>query len=240
MAMVWQWAARGKHPAAKDYFQLGSQVPMVEAFYGWFESGFQGLAATRQPAEKLCSWRFWAKGPNKDVLVCGLGKDSSDSVGRPFPMVIIGTGGLPDWRNQWDLLPLACEGPWTHMEYLAAKPFSDLAELEAEIAHIKPPSKEWQELNAIRNAAKSRSALSGYDAMGEQADDGLVIVTLDEQLQTDVAAATSLLHGWLRQQRPEVPTAVFIGGNSRWSAMAVFRRALAPRDFASLWCREAA
>ena len=66
----------------------------------------------------ICSWRFWAKGANKKALVCGVARDSSDSVGRPYPLLVVGTGPLADWEDEWELLPAACENTWNQMDVM--------------------------------------------------------------------------------------------------------------------------
>jgi len=48
----WQWAAFGKHPAAKDYFQLGENTPFFEGLFTWIEDGYQ-LLTTKEPAVSL-------------------------------------------------------------------------------------------------------------------------------------------------------------------------------------------
>jgi type VI secretion system protein VasJ len=94
----------GKHPTVMDYFQLGSSAPLVNAFAVWAENGYQKLVAKNRKRTAFCSWRFWAKGMRKGYIACGLGRDSSDSAGRPYPLMIMGIGTLAGWEENWDLL----------------------------------------------------------------------------------------------------------------------------------------
>jgi type VI secretion system protein VasJ len=90
----WEWSATGKHPAALDYFQLGSKAPLVNAFAGWIEDGYQKLLTRKRTGSTFCSWRFWAKGIRKGYIACGVGCNSSDSAGRPYPLMVMGIGRL--------------------------------------------------------------------------------------------------------------------------------------------------
>lgn len=92
----WQWVICGKHPGLKDYFQLGPNLPMVAALADWIEKGYRGVAGARTLASNLLSWRFWAAGPDRNTLLCGILRDSSDSVGRPYPLLVAGSGPLPN------------------------------------------------------------------------------------------------------------------------------------------------
>ena len=139
----WQWAAFGKHPTAKDYFRLGEETPFVEGLFGWVENGYQLLTARENGSPDFCSWRFWAREAGKNTLVCGVLRVSSDSLGRPYPLVIMGSGTLKNWQENWDLIPLAAERTWRQIEYLAANLFTDFKKLEDEIRTIRPPEADW-------------------------------------------------------------------------------------------------
>src|SRR5512145_774650 len=104
----WMWAAYGKHPAIKDYFRVGQDFPLLRVFVSWVENGYKQFTPERDTAMQN-SWHFWARGAASDSIVCGLVKDSSDGIGRNYPLLIIGTGPLREWAENWDLLPLACE-----------------------------------------------------------------------------------------------------------------------------------
>ena len=52
----WQWAAYGKHPAARDYFKVGQGFPLVDSFSGWVENGYQ--ASIMAPTEILAEQHY--------------------------------------------------------------------------------------------------------------------------------------------------------------------------------------
>ena len=100
---TWNWIGSGKHPAAGDYFKVGQFTPVLDAVAGWLENGFGRWIEARKEASgspySQNSWRFWIRGPKTDCLVVGVVKDSSDSLGRPFPLLIAGAGLLLLWNH---------------------------------------------------------------------------------------------------------------------------------------------
>ena len=235
---------------AGDYFKVGSNAPMIEAFSSWVEKGYQILSSKKQPPGGLCSWRFWARGPKGNTLVCGLGRDSSDSVGRPYPLLIAGTGPVAGWVDEWDMLPFACEKTWRQMESLSARRFVDFEQFEDEVQIIRPPIAEWAALRSENwSPGGSSSATNGDLLQGDRVDMESRVTDLSEnkeffvsldrgptdRSQTDPQALTGSWHSLLKNSNGEAPNAVFMGGTSRGTYLAVFRRALAPADFVLLW-----
>ena len=90
------------------------------------------------------------KGPRKGFLACGLLRDSSDSLGRPYPLLIIGSGSLQGWEERWDLLPLACERSWEQMESIATGTFLDFEHLQEEVRRIEPPRPQWSGFSEVQ------------------------------------------------------------------------------------------
>ena len=115
----WEWGAYGKHPVARDYFSTCNDIPILKAFSSWVEKGYQSLETGKNP-EPWNTFRFWIKGPKKD-LIMGILRDSSDSIGRVFPLLIIGTGALKNWEKNWERIPSICEKSWARTEYIACK-----------------------------------------------------------------------------------------------------------------------
>ena len=94
----------------------------------------------------MCSWRFWAQVPGKkDNIVCGVVRQSSDKIGRPYPLIIVGTGVLGSCWKKWDLLPSGLDNLWQRMETLAAGRAADVRFFEDELKCIPSPSETWQE-----------------------------------------------------------------------------------------------
>lgn len=242
----WQWAAFGKHPTAKDYFRLGEETPFVEGLFGWVEKGYQLLTTKENATPDFCSWRFWVREAARNSLVCGVVRVSSDSLGRPYPLVIMGSGPLQNWLENWDLLPFAGERTWRQMEYLGANLFSDLKKLETEIHTIRPPDSNWAEHGEKRTSLnRVGSQLDPYASFLDirelkklaagQADKPEVFISLDRGPCDDKILHVSLWHLLARESTKTMPNAMFMGGTLDTAYLAVIKRPLKPADFIQLW-----
>ncbi|HHO75383.1 MAG TPA: DUF2094 domain-containing protein [Deltaproteobacteria bacterium] len=222
----WVWGAKGKHPVAKDYIAIGDQTPLLMAFSDWMESGY---AKTDHIDSALFSWRFWAKGVNKNDLVCGLIRDSHDSFGRPYPFLVMGTGPLPGWEDRWELLPYILENAWTRLEYFSTKKTTDYSALERELQWIPHP---------VLNEDKEIPS-----GLGSSAVDILQNILPSKELLIDITAPDSpdpadtiaLWHRSLKTSSSRTPNAVFIGGTAQKTLLAVYERSLLAGDFIRLW-----
>ena len=185
-------------------------------------------------------------GSGKETLVCGLVKDSIDRVGRPYPLLIVGTGPLKGWQDRWDLLPFACERSWNQIESLSIRTFQDLKELEEEIRKIRAPSPEWSEYEAVRKDLEQsglswESGISSWEppdyrtleaGLREQKE---IMVYLNEKHPHDQFTLTSLYHSAFKARYQVLPNAVFMGGTLDTTYLAVFQRPLTSADFVKLW-----
>lgn len=240
----WNWAAWGKHPVVRDYFRVGSDNPLLKAFFDWVETGHSMLCPKRDHSSNCYSWRFWARGSEKNNIVCGVVRDSGDSLGRSYPLLIIGTGPLQKWDDHWDVLPLACEKAWSHLEYLITKRFLDFKHMEDGVRIIKPPSSNWSEFTNQRDSrfkCFSNHKLFHQDpeVIKKRADSltkkTQCFVPLDRVLFNDPITLACLWHFSLKSRLRKIPNAVFLGGVPDDSYLAVFKRPLVPADFVRLW-----
>ncbi len=241
-APAWKWAAFGKHPVAGDYFYAGTDDPFFQAFSGWVENGFNQVSAGRKNATDLYSWRFWTKGYQKDTLLCGVGRDSFDTIGRPYPLVIMGAGTLVGWQQHLALLPFALEKSWIQMEYMATKRYMDFSQLENNIKRIPIPESKWP---ALQNDQQQRwhtwyrSDKPIEEAIGkklaENADTPECLVAMDSHSCRDAITAAGLWHSRVAEQDGIAPNAAFLGGIQDKTYVAFFRRPLIVPDFVRLW-----
>lgn len=246
----WRWGASGKHPVSADFFRTGRDFPLLKGFSDWVGNGYQYLARKNRPLVRLHSWRFWVRGGARDLLVCGLVRDSSDSLGRPYPLLIMGSGPLRDWEQRWDLLPLACERTWDRMEYLAAQRAREFRSFEEDITRIKPPAPDWGEFSAKGEELGSSLADAGGSEAGSAgalrslsealAAGGETLLAVDGAGVADQMALMTLWHSRLRTMGKEAPSAAFMGGTLEKSCLAFFRRPLMAEDFGRLWTVEGA
>ena len=231
----WSWAAYGKHTAAKDFFRVGQDSPVMRSFSNWVEEGYRNLVPNGKNNLNPISWRFWAKGAVKETLICGLIKDSSDSIGRQYPLLIIGSGLLKNWEEQWDILPFACEKTWNQIEYISAQRFSDLKKLESEIQGIRQPCSGWSELKAKSEEAISNNPEKFPDTQVFLSGESESFIPLDQKDCHDQGTLISCWHHLFMSHDKTVPIVTFMGGTFEKGFLAFFKRPLATADFIRLW-----
>ena len=243
---IWNWAACGKHPVARDYFRLNLNTSLLIAFENWIEKGFLALSNRQISIRYMYSWRFWAKGIKKGNLICGVAKDSSDTIGRPYPLVIMGDGTLDGWEEHWDLLPHAFETTWEQIEYISSRRFENLKGLEHEVYAIKPPKPDWMEWKSQnRNQGKRQSLPNALTISKDNDEIKVKAVCLDKKTEClvplDIQAGgdpLDIANHWsslLKLHSAEVPNAIFLGGVPEKRFLAVFNRSLNADDFVRLW-----
>jgi type VI secretion system protein VasJ len=245
----WKWTACGKHPSAGDYFKIGNDDLMIQKFTGWIEDGYRKLLLTNPRRTWLYSWRFWVKGFRKNAIVCGICRDSSDRMGRPYPLIIIGNGKVPGWEDHWDLLPLIFENIWSQIEYLASRRLTDVSQIEKEIRRIKLQKPDWTEMSDERmytNEFAQESEKDGASQCKNKVDQGADTLLLRHELwvalSSDKGADPFMLaRVWNRALKARlnfVPTTVFMGGIPEKSFLAIFKRSLTKNDFVKLWSKD--
>jgi len=239
----WRWAASGKHPLGKDYFRFDVSSPLQSAFASWVDQGFSSLPEDPDIRRAICFWRFWAKGAKKGELACGLLKASSDGIGRPYPLLIIGTGYRNGWEKHWEHLPRVLENLWQHMEYIAARRFKHLHELAEAVRQMRPPGDIRPEetdrhpLDPGKRSLADISASAGsmsYDAACLKAEQ-VVWVPLDDQSHMAPSVMPVIWGAHLKEHGLDAPRAFFIGGPPGKAFLVIFFRSLQPQDFVQFW-----
>ena len=240
----WRWVACGKHPSVKDFFSIGLDFQLAGIFSDWIKRGYPALAERKPFVQGLRSWRFWARGAQKNDIVCGLLRDSYDSLGRPYPLLIIGTGPLPSWEDQWDILPLVCEKTWRQAEYFSTNKFSDLKTLENEILKTRPPVPEWPDLqNTSDKLAELTTMPETFTPILAQLNNQTVneslnvvgSIAIDSEAAYDSFTLILYVNSILKNRLRAAPNAIFIGGTFEQSYLVFFRRPMKSADFMTLW-----
>ncbi len=240
----WIWHASGKHPAAKDFVEIGPQDPLLQAFAGWVAGGFRQWSSQNKRKTAQNSWRFWTQAAHKQHIICGVSRDSSDSFGRSFPLVIVGSGHLSKWQAHWELLPLVLDRTWQQMEYLATKRLLDFSQLDDEVRMLAPPTDNWSEVNPDGGQDTNRNPGSGdsvspkaqlQNIISDRSDPQVGIVPLTNDSQYDQPAQLAMLLATLKKRSKQPPNPVFMGGIPDKSYMVVLNRSLNAGDFIRLW-----
>lgn len=241
----WHWAAYGKHPVAKDFFRVGHNLSLFKGLSDWVQNGYTKLIKLNSFSKINSSWRFWMRGGRKGSLVCGLIKDSSDGLGRPYPLLIMGYGDLGSWENQWDLLPFAFEQTWSQMEYISVKNYNDISKFEVEIQNVRTPIPGWPEFKAKRDdslkliISSNDNGLSNYiNDMKNQAlnlsKKTECFICLDDKTSLDKSILLSFWCFHLKLHIKTMPNIMFVGGSLEKSYMALFNRPLILADYVCL------
>ena len=245
-SLNWRFIAVGKHPVAKDFLKLGESIPLVNDLSAMLKTAYSTLTSRSNSAPGFSSWRFWSKGSGKDSLICGIVRDSSDKMGRPYPFLIIGSGQLKDWELQWDLLPFACENTWCQFEYLSTQNFDHVKKLEEELAGIRPPTAQWSEhsdrrkcLNQIGSPLDPFASFLDLRKLTEQvaglSDQKEYFVSLDRGPCHDKILPVSLWHHLFKGTLKTVPQTVFLGGTLDKAFLVAYSRTLKAEDAVQLW-----
>jgi type VI secretion system protein VasJ len=217
----------------------------MKSFSDWVEKGYEMLLSKKDIGKEHFSWCFWAKGSSKEVLICGLVRDSSDSLGRPYPLFVVGIGPLKGWEDHWDLLPFACEKTWNQIEYLSAQMFNDISKFEVEIQNVRPPAPEWSEFKAKRENSLKFVISSDDNNLSQYIRDVKnravrlskkieCFICLDDRPLLDKSILISYWYLHLKLHIKTIPNIIFMGGSLEKSYMALFKRPLAPADFVDL------
>lgn len=226
----WQWTLFGKHPVASDFFRLGEEAPLLKGFADWVEKGYQAFVSKKKASQGLHAYQFWARGSQKESIACGVVRDSSDRVGRPYPLLIMGTGLLNGWEDHWDLLPFACEKTWNQIEYLSAFTVNDLKKLELEVHQIRPPHPGWSDFEMKRGDLKETESQIPFSP-----DQSEFLIDLKMNSNHDHLSQVCHYHSLIRSQVKTAPNAIFIGGTLERTCLLLFRRPLQSSDFVQLW-----
>jgi len=239
----WAWAAFGKHPSARDYFQINTQLPLAQAFSQWVENGF-GRLPENVRRNGVYSWRFWSRGLKKGTLVCGLGKSSGDGVGRPYPLVLLGEGQLDHWEKNWNLLPFVLSSAWDKLEYAASRRLEGLGQLEADLQRMENPTPVWKEtLRSISPDTNDQTAEPIHKLVMAQiqtkartlATEQKLAIPLDHLSHGDSLQMAGAWHQALKDHLPGTPSTVFMGGSLEKAFLMLFLRPLMADDFIELW-----
>ena len=241
----WRFAAFGKHPGAKDYIRLGSTTPMLTGIADWVDKGYAGIEGKKKGMADAASWRFWSRGFGAGALVCGVVRDSVDRLGRPYPLLVLGTGSLRDWEGHWDLLPYACLPVWQRIEYLGAQRYEEIGRFESAIRGLHPPVPKWADFSGRRDqdvgAHEVPPGTAGPEAASDKQGDAAVPGNASRFIRLDVGTGRDPFPeavGWqarLHGHDAEAPNAVFFGGTLSKAYLGVFRKRLSTTDFVRIW-----
>jgi type VI secretion system protein VasJ len=235
----WHWGVCGKHPVARDYFKISKPLPAFDALENWVQRGYAEVLKRPGHDAAVCSWRFWAKGVKKE-LITGIVKDSCDTMGRPFPLLILGTGFLDGWERCWECLPVFFEKLWESLEYLTARRLNGLHDLENAILSIKMPENDPERFLVIKDTLNRIPPVSAAENTMQQPFDAILkekmaILHMDERAGAVYSSRAGAWSALSKTYAEAAPNAVFVGGTEKKHYLALFRRPINTADFVRLW-----
>ncbi len=215
----------------EDFVWAGTQTPLFQRFTKWVDNGFSRLNADSTLRSRHCSWRFWTRGMDHQV-VCGLIRNSSDIHGRSFPLLYIGAGELKEWVNNCSMLPFAFESIWKSFEYIASARFDTIGQLNNSLQLLHQPLPEWRKYQQriydaanLAKTARCEEAIAGRKRL----------MTIDCQQPENLPYDWQFCKSVMSQNDDQAPTAVFIGEVNQSVAVAIISNTLIPDDFVWLW-----
>ena len=243
----WKWAAFGKHPFGGDFLKAGDITPLLKSFSQWVDKGHSGLSR-REKSDLSFSWRFWAKGPNKE-LICGIIQSSVDKYGRQYPLLIIGSGLRQSLNKNWHLIPYACEKSWEQLERFQRNEFKNIKELKRELKKSTAPADNLQELVEISDAFRNvkiedsekgsnsdfMNKMNNIEALA-RVSSFTVHIDIGEKDRALVPASKLLL--LLKTRSGVEPDVVFLGESDDEKRLFCLKRSLTIDDFRKLCGRE--
>lgn len=233
----WCWTAVGKHPAAADYIRLGGSSSLMDAVADWAAKGYNELLRINGRPQGSHSWRFWLRGVKKGGLICGLGLDSSDRIGRPYPLMIVGEGTQKGWEKNWTTLPDQLNRTWKQLEYIASRRYEDAGAMEEEILGLPPPLTESAN-HAVSGGPKDAQIdveSKVHQCRRQLQSAGIGLMSLQSLGSTDADQAILQYHQHLVDCCHDIPRGVFIGGTPQQTHICVIDHPLATTDFIQLW-----
>jgi len=234
---TWCWAAVGKHPVAADYIRLGNSTSLLDAVADWVAKGYDELLRINGRPQDSHSWRFWLRGVKKDTLICGLFRDSSDRIGRPYPLMLMGDGPLKGWEKNWLMLPEQLNRSWKNLEYIASHRYDDAQDMEEEIRVMNPPQVVAWEGQVSLSDDHANTAIDGQVQLcrKQMLSTGFGLISLNSLRGMDSDRAIGQCHEQLNGCCKDIPRGVFIGGTPQHTYICAIEHPLATADFVRLW-----
>jgi type VI secretion system protein VasJ len=129
-------SAYGKHPAFDDYFSVNMEPPLANALSSWIESGIKS-GGTAGNKKEIRSFRFWVLGIKKEELIVGVVRDSSDRLGRIYPLLIIGKTRLKNRDREWPKIFSGFDPVFRAFEAMTAARYTAFNEFENSLLKVQ-------------------------------------------------------------------------------------------------------
>ena len=224
-----EFSAHGKHPAFNDYFSLNIDSPLASALSSWVEKGAK-LEENHNKNKMVRSFRFWVRGIKKEEFVLGIIRDSSDRLGRYYPLLIMGKGFVKDWDKRWNYIFSGYETVFRAFEDMTASRYDSFKEFETRLTRIN--FLETSSANDDERFRLSEIMLAWFRKDLEKGVLALPVATL--MGNADSYPRDREERGFFKK-KSEVPGAVFLGGLPENPVLSIYARPLNADDFSRLF-----
>jgi hypothetical protein len=111
---------------------------MAQALRQWLDKSFAASAsAMKEQGFSGTCWRFLIRGRGSKDMAFGLIKESSDAIGRPYPLLLVMEGALEGMSGEIVQVLKRLEPAWLAMEQVAAGSYKSGQELARAIEGLK-------------------------------------------------------------------------------------------------------
>lgn len=223
-------AVCGKHPAFSDYIRVNSTLPLANALASWVDAGMKSGGVDLKNARGIHSYRFWTRSSHKQTLIVGIVKDSSDSLGRIYPLLITGQVLMKDMHRKWRAIFDRFEQVFRSFEEMTTARYDSFKEFETALSDVRFPDTDHETFCAL--SAFSDCLAAWCLTNGDNENLILPMPVFLEKYQSHAVNNPDQRSGgaWT-----EPPKAVFIGGLPEKPITAIYQRPLRTGDFCRLF-----
>ncbi len=223
-----QISAYGKHPAFDDYFSMNIDSPLAKALSSWVERGAE-QGKDRTENKKPRSFRFWIRGIKKEDLVLGIVRDSSDSLGRYYPLLILALAQMKNRDRLWHRIFSDFSFVFREFENKIAARYDTFKDFEMTLSQQIFLQADLKKRESTGLSTRIRT---WFDKEKYRESMVLPIATLTKAYAGQASGGGK--PGFFKR-KTELPSAVFIGGLTDNPCVAFFNRPLQAQDFFHLF-----
>jgi type VI secretion system ImpM family protein len=223
-------AACGKHPAFSDYIQVNTNLPLVNALASWVDAGMRSGGMESKKNRGIHSFRFWTMGVHKQSLIVGIIKDSSDSLGRIYPLLIMGQAYIKDKNCSWHSVFDRFGQVFRDFEEMSAARYDRFNEFKKALSDVRFPGADESSAYETSNFSTSLANWAQTSPLDED-----LIVPMSVFLENYESLTGNNSDYKIGSAGNEPPKAVFIGGLPQKPIIAIYQRPLRTDDFCSLF-----
>ena len=228
--------AHGKHPAFDDYFSLNTDSPLAKALSAWVENGAK-LNGNNPKNKLIRSYRFWVRGIKKGEIVLGIIRDSSDRMGRFYPLLLLAKGIVKNWEEHWNYIFKRFDTIFRALEEVAASRYENFREFETKLIQIRSPEVSVTPGPVDKTRGESRLPDKMKDWFEKEGESGVLRLSMATLLnRIEASSGKPARSRWgLFKKKPRVPSVVFQGGLPENPELSIYARPLKTEDFFDLF-----